>query len=195
MKLRMMNSEWRMRASSHHGCRPSIPHSQFAVRDSSAFSLIECLVYISVFVLIMFLAMQVFFQTRDSSDRLRRNADDITRVLHAGERWREDVRTATGAPRAVEKDGQHWLAIPRGTNLTVYIHFKDTVWRQEHTNQTWQPALARVKSSHMDADARQHVTAWRWEVELQMKDDKKHTQPLFTFLAVAPRETKPESQP
>lgn len=191
MKLRVANSESRMSASSHHGCRPGVPHSQFAIRNSSAFSLIECLVYISVFTLVMFLAMQVFFQTRDSSDRLRRNADDITRALHAGERWREDVRTATAPPRAVEKDGQHWLAIPRGTNLTVYIHFKDTVWRQESTNQTWQPALARVKSSHMDADARQHVTAWRWEVELHTKDPKKRVTPLFTFLAAV----QPPNQP
>lgn len=184
-----------MSASSLHGCRPSIPHSQFAIRNSSAFSLVECLVYISVFSLVMFLAMQVFFSTRDSSDRLRRNADDITRTLHAGERWREDIRTATGTPRVVEENGQVWLSIPRGTNLTVYTHFKTGVWRQEGTNAPWSPALARVKVSRMEPDSRAHVAAWRWEVELQMKDDKKHTRPLFTFLAVPPRETKPESQP
>jgi len=162
---------------------------------SPAFSLIECLVYISVFALVMFLAMQVFFQTRDSSDRLRRNADDITRALQAGERWREDIRTATGAPRVVEENSQVWLAIPRGTNLTVYTRFKTGVWRQEHTNAAWSPALAGVKTSRMEPDARAHVTAWCWEVELQMKDEKKQTKPLFTFLAVAPRETKPELQP
>ena len=139
----------------------------------------------------MFLATQVFFQTRDSSDRLRRNADDITRALHAGERWREDIRTATGAPRVVEENGQVWLAVPRGTNLTVYTHFKTGVWRQESTNAPWSPALTRVKASRMEPDTRAHLTAWRWEVELQMKDDKKHTRPLFTFLAPAPTEKKP----
>lgn len=154
---------------------------------SPAFTLIECLVWIAMLALMFGFIIQVFFSGQAGATALRRNADDITRTLHAGERWREDVRTATAPPRAVEKDGQHWLAIPRGTNLTVYIHFKDTVWRQEHTNQTWQPALARVKSSHMDADARQHITAWRWEVELQTKDPKKRVTPLFTFLtAVQP---------
>lgn len=166
-------------------------HSSLITNYSRGFSLVECLVYISVFALVMFLAMQVFFQTRDSADRLRRNADDITRTLHAGERWREDIRTATGTPRVVEENGQVWLAIPRGTNLTVYAHFKTGVWRQESTNTTWVPALTRVKTSRMEPDVRAHVTAWRWEVELQMKDDKKHTRPLFTFLTPAPTEKKP----
>lgn len=194
MKLRMANSEWRMRTSRSNGCRPNIRHSPFATRHSSGFTLIECLVYISLFALFVVLVMSVFFRSRDGSDALRRNADDITRALHAGERWRADVRTATAPPRTVEENGQRWLAIPRGTNVTVYTHFRDTVWRQEQTNATWMPALVRVKSSAMSADARTHVAAWRWEVELQLKDPRKQTKPLYTFLAVAPAAQK-EKQP
>lgn len=182
--------EWwsrRRHPSSHHSIAPLLPHPV----SGSAFTLIECLVWIAMLALIFGFIIQLFFSGQAGADGLRRNADDITRTLHVGERWREDVRTATVPPRVVEQDGQHWLAIQRGTNLTVYIHFKDTVWRQEHTNQTWQPALARVKSSHMDADARQHVTAWRWEVELQTKDPKKRVTPRFTFLAAAPKENQP----
>ena len=74
---------------------------------SRGFSLIECLVYISVFALLMTLAMQLFFQTRDSADRLRRNADDLTRALHAGELWREEIRAATASPR---RRGARWDA-------------------------------------------------------------------------------------
>lgn len=188
MNLRITNYD--LRAEAGPACWQN-RQSAVGSRQSQAFSLIECLVYISVFALVMFLATQVFFQTRDSSDHLRRNADDITRTLHAGERWREDIRTATGAPRVVEENGQVWLAIPRGTNLTVYTHFKTGVWRQESTNAPWSPALARVKASRMEPDTRALLTAWRWEVELQMKDDKKHTRPLFTFLAPAPTEKKP----
>ncbi|NBR87379.1 MAG: type II secretion system protein [Verrucomicrobia bacterium] len=169
-------------------------HASLITNHSPGFTLIECLVYISVFALVMGLAMQVFFAGRDGSDRLRRNADDLTRALHAGERWREDVRTATGAPRVIEENGQTWLAIPHGSNVTVYTHFKTGVWRQEHTNAPWAPALAQVKASRMESDTRTHVAAWRWEVELQIKDDKKRTRPLFTFLAAAAA-TQPEKQP
>ncbi len=185
MKFRVPSFGFRVGRS-----RSTNPHSLITNR-SPAFTLIECLVWIAMLAIMFGFVLQLFFSGRAGADALRRNADDITRALHAGERWREDVRTATAPPRAVEKDGQHWLAIPHGTNLTVYIHFKDTIWRQESTNTAWQPALARVKSSHMDADARQHVTAWRWEVELQTKDPKKRVTPLFTFLAAAPPETKP----
>ena len=101
------------------------------------------------------------------------------------------MRTATAPPLVVTESGQTWFAIPHGTNTTAYTHFGNTLWRQETTNQTWQPVLARVKFSQMDADARAHVTAWRWELELQLKDPRKQTRPLFTFLAVAPKETKP----
>ena len=169
----------------------SANHHSLITNHSSAATLIECLVYISLFALFIVLVMPTFYRSRDSADALRRHADDITRALHAGERWREDVRTATAPPRMVEENGQTWLAIPRGTNVTVYAHFKDTVWRQEQTNAAWMPALARVKSSAMSADARAHVAAWRWEVELQLKDPRKQTKPLYTFLAVVPNEPKP----
>ena len=185
MKFRVLSSEFRV------GPVVRTPHYSLITNHSRGFTLIECVAYISLFALFIVLVMGAFFRARDGASALRRNADDITRTLHAGERWREDVRTATAPPRLVTENGQTWLALPHGTNTTVYTHFRNTVWRQEHTNQTWQPALARVKSSHMDADARQHVGAWRWEVELQLKDEKKQTKPLFTFLAVAPKETKP----
>lgn len=191
MKLRLANSEWRMLGREPRALPTRIHHSQFAIRNSSAFTLIECLAYVSLFALFIVLVMTTFFRARDGSDALRRNADDVTRALHAGERWREDVRTATAPPRVVTEGGQTWLALPHGTNTTVYTHFRNTVWRQSHTNQPWQLALARVQSSRMDADARQHVGAWRWEVELQLKDEKKQTKPLFTFLAAAPKEIKP----
>jgi hypothetical protein len=192
MKLRIANCELGMCRSQPHGCRSEVRHSPFATRHClAAFSLIECLTYISVFALFMILAMQVFFQGRDSSDRFRRSADDITRTLTAGERWREDIRTATGALRAAEENGQTWLVIPRGTNITTYTHFKTGVWRQEHTNAAWVPALTQAKSSRMEPDSRKHVTAWRWEVELQIKDEKKQTKPLFTFLGVVPSDAKP----
>jgi type II secretory pathway pseudopilin PulG len=191
VKLRLANSEWRLLGRESVVLPTRIRNSEFAVRNSSAFTLIECLVYVALFAVFIVLVIGAFFRARDGASVLRRNADDITRALHAGERWREDVRTATAPPRLVTDGEQSWLALPRGTNTTVYTHFRNTVWRQEHTNQTWQPALARVKSSTMTADTRQHASAWRWEVELQLKDEKRQAKPLFTFLAAAPKETKP----
>ena len=195
MNCRLPIADCRLRAGAEPDAarhRRTFPIRQSAIGNrQSAFTLIECLAYLGLFALLIVLVMTTFFRARDGSDSLRRNADDITRALHAGERWREDVRTTTAAPSLVTENGQTWLALPRGTNTTVYTHFGSTVWRQVHTNQPWQPVLLRVQASHMEADARQHVTAWRWELELQLKDAQKRTKPSFTFLAVAPKETKP----
>lgn len=189
MKLRVRNFEWRIRAARGGSGGLNLRNSP------AAFSLIECLVYISVFAIVMSLAMQVFLQTRESADRLRRTADELTRALHAGELWRDDVRAATAPPRTVTENGQTWLAIPRGTNTVVYTHFKDTVWRQADTNAPWTRALAGVRTSRMEPDARAHVTAWRWELELAVKDERKKTRPRFTFLTVPATAPQPEKQP
>ncbi len=188
-----MNCQFRDGAepdATHH--RRAFPNRQSAIGNrQSGFTLIECLAYLGLFGLFIVLVMTTFFRARDGADALRRNADDVTRALHAGERWREDVRTATAPPHLVTENGQTWLALPRGTNVTGYKHFDQTLWRQAHTDQPWQPALARVQTSRMNAETRQHVTAWRWEVELQLKDERKQTKPLFTFLAATPGEPKP----
>ena len=149
------------------------------------------LVYLSVFAIIATFATQVFFQGRDTSHALLRSADDISRAIHAGEKWRAEIRTATAPPRFIEENGHQCLAIAHGTNTIVYAHADNTIWRRERAGAPWILALAGVKNSRMESDARTQVTAWRWEVELQLKDEQKKTKPLFTFLAVAPQERKP----
>jgi hypothetical protein len=36
----------------------------------------------------------------------------------------------------------------------------------------------------MESERRQHVTAWRWEIELPTKKNTAQVHPLFTFEAV-----------
>ncbi|NBV21970.1 MAG: hypothetical protein EBS05_08625 [Proteobacteria bacterium] len=170
---------------------PALQPSTFNLHPCLAFTLIECLVWVAMLAMIFGFILQLFFSGRAGADGLRRNADDITRALHAGERWREDVRTATAPPRLIEQDGHRQLVVQTGTNVIAYAFFEDTVWRRPQTNQAWQPALVRVKASRMEADPRERITAWRWELELQAKDPKKRVTPLFTFLAATPKEPRP----
>ena len=51
--------------------------------------------------------------------------------------------------------------------------------------------LPNVKRSEFHRDSRQHVTAWRWEVELRGKQEATRVKPLFTFQAVPSKELKP----
>jgi len=53
---------------------------------------------------------------------------------------------------------------------------------------SWTTVLSNCKSSMMHADARQNVTAWRWELELEPRAkasaNSSRLRPMFTFFAV-----------
>jgi len=72
--------------------RLSIPR----VGASAGYLLIECLVYISVFAVLLGIGYGAFYVCWDYSKALHYATDDINAALHAGERWRADIRNATG---------------------------------------------------------------------------------------------------
>ena len=165
----------------YHACRRSAQR---------AYLLIEALVYIAVIVALLGVGYAAMYRCVDSSLALRRNADDIASALHAGERWRADVRAATTQVRAENTDaGQHlYLEGARGT--VTYRFATNAVLRSVNAG-PWLHVLSSVKSSTMTTDKREYVTAWRWELELQthaygsVKPGR--VRPLFTFIAVPER--------
>ena len=158
---------------------------------AQAFSLVECIVYMALFAVVAGLGFASFFHCRDSAESLRRTADDIVITMKAGERWREDVRRAVSPLQLVEADGGQHLIVPHNASQVAYRFFQQTVWRRADTNSAWVPLLSKVKQSRMERDARQLVTAWRWDVELKTRQPEARLRPLFTFEAVALGGTKP----
>ena len=162
-------------------------HSQRA----RGFTLVECVVYMSLFAVIAGLGIAAFFHCRDNAESLRRTSDDIVLAMHAGERWREDVRQAVAPLQFVESDGEQQVIVPHKSNQVAYRFAKQAVWRRSGPNATWVPLLPKVKQSRMECDARQYVTAWHWEVELKTRRPESRLRPLFTFEAVVPGGNKP----
>jgi hypothetical protein len=120
---------------------------------------------------------------------LRRNADDITRALYAGELWRDDMRSAT-RPIQVEPSTQI-IHIPRRDGEVLYQFVESQVLRKAKPDAPWVVLLPKVQRSQMEADVRVHVTAWRWELELQPSRKPARVRPAFTFLAVPGRTNLP----
>jgi len=148
--------------------------------SASGMSLVECLVYIAVFFVVLGVALAAYYRMDEQSRGFTRNSSEIVQAMHAGERWRADVREATDVFQ-FEANQELRLATPRGD---VSYFFRDAaVWRQGTNDNYSTPILSNVKSSLMKADARQYVKAWCWEVELQTKRAKASMHPLFTFLA------------
>ena len=76
----MTNCEWRIRPTAGSGALASLRNSQFAIRNSPAFSLVEVLVVISLLSLIVLALMQVFSTTQ----RAFRASVTQTDVLEGG---------------------------------------------------------------------------------------------------------------
>ena len=150
--------------------------------------LVDCMVYLGLWVVVVGLAFSAFYRSLGYNRQLSRYSDDIAVALKAGERWREDIRQATAPPQNVtdERNHQEALHILQKTNEIIYVFAEGTLFRQARTNAPWLKILPNVKSSHMQKDQRQQVAAWRWELELTTKQKNPHVQPLFSFGAVAP---------
>ena len=156
-------------------------------RLASGFTLLECIVYCALLLLVSGLAFATYYRVTENNRDLRRNAADIVRTLQAGERWREDIRRASGPLQLTEAQAGQELAIPQTNGVVKYAFRDGTVWRQAGPRP--EEALAGVVSSAMLKDVRQFVTAWRWEVQLKGRHHVARVTPLFTFEAVE-KETK-----
>lgn len=147
---------------------------------SEAFSLLECLTYIVLFFVIAGVAFSAYYRLDEHTRGFSRNSADIAQAMKAGERWREDLRRATAVPQ-LENDNVFHITQKAGD---VRYTFRDgAMWRQAGNERASIQVLANLKTSAMKPDARRHVTAWRWELELQTKRKDAAVRPLFTFLA------------
>ena len=156
--------------------------STLVSRLQSGFTLIECLVYCVVLLLVLGLVFATFYRVIENNRDLRRNAGDIVRALQAGEQWREDIRRASGPLQVTGAAPGQELAIPQTNGVVKYTFREGSVWRQAGPCAV--EALPAVASSTMQQDARQFVTAWRWEVQLKGRHHVARVTPLFTFEAV-----------
>ena len=152
---------------------------------ASGFTLLECIAYVALLTVVLGFATRIFFQCWDDNKALRRDADDIVRVLHAGDQWRDDVRAATGPLQLTDSEGIKQLRIPAGAGEVTYTFSKGELRRQSGAGAASQVWLSNVQSSQMQSDPRQDVPAWRWELELKTVKREKLFRPLFTFETVA----------
>jgi hypothetical protein len=165
-----------------------LPHTISCARRNSGMFLIECLVYIAVFAIVLGGATTAFYFCWDHSDALVSATDDIASALHTGERWRADIRAATGQITVQTNATGEIIRIPEGARVVSYRFESGEVSRQFSVSAQPLVLLANVKTSQMTMDARGGVSAWRWELELAPARKETHLPLRFTFEAA---QTKP----
>ena len=190
MRICMQRRSWL--GAPHPGIGPLKPAGRLRGSGEGStcrrgYFLLECLVYIALVMGLLGVGYVAFYRCVDNSLALHRYAEDVASALHAGERWRADVRAATSPPRVENTESAQLLHVdsPRGE---VTYRFATNGISRRLGEGAWLNVLPRVKASTMSADPREHVTAWRWELELRprttgsMKPGR--IRPLFTFSAV-----------
>jgi Tfp pilus assembly protein PilE len=150
---------------------------------AAGIALVECLMYIALFSVLTAMAYSAYFRFQSQSHRLQQNAENIVEALQAGERWRDDIRHAIAQVRIEKNKSAEVLRIPQQNGEVTYIFQNNTVKRQRK-GQGPVSVLKNLKSSAVQPDQRQQVTAWRWEIELQSNEKNLKVRPFFCFQAV-----------
>lgn len=176
----------------NHQSRITYQASRITHLSASAYLLIEALVYIGLVFVVLGAAYLAMYRCIDNSVALRRSADDIATALHAGERWRADVRSARDHLRLETTAAGQFFYLDSARGPIGYHSTSNAVFRRLGDG-PWLGLLTNVTSSAMQSDPRRIVTAWRWELELKprAKGNVKpgRIRPLFTFIALPEKDS------
>ena len=152
---------------------------------ASAYQLIEALVYIGLLLVVFTVGYAALYRCIDATVAMRRGAEDLSRSLYAGERWRADVRASDGPPRLEATAAGQILHLPAGMRGELAYRFDENAVFRRVGSSPWSLLLTNVVASTMEPEPRQHASAWRWELELRPRMKASRIRPLFTFKAVS----------
>jgi Tfp pilus assembly protein PilE len=160
-----------------------LPSNISRARGRAGITLIECMTFIAVFLILSSIAMGAFYFFWDRSAALISATDDISAALNAGERWRADVRGATGTITVETLASGETVNIPEGESEVVY-HFASGRMQRQIGSASFNPfQLTKILSSEMKSESRGGVKAWRWELQLAQRRKETYLPLLFTFEA------------
>lgn len=152
-------------------------------RRQAGVLLTECLVYLAVFAILLGIGTAAFYFCWDHTRATIFVTNQVGSALLAGERWRADVRNATGTISVVTTAAGETVTIPAGENKIIYRLEAGELRREiPAQNRSWL-LLEKVRSSEMKTEPREGATAWRWELELTPRRSAMNFPLLFTFEA------------
>ena len=165
----------------------TLPRNLSSTRRAAGILLVECLVYIAVFAILLGIGTAVFYFCWDHTRAVISATNDIESALRVGERWRADVRGATGKISVESTPAGELVRIPEKETEIVYRFESGEVRRKISTLKNSQLVLPKVKTSRMETEVRGGVTAWRWELELTPRRNEARLPLRFTFEAPQPK--------
>ena len=147
--------------------------------------LIECMMYIVICSVLLAISFEAFYKCWDNSEALGYAGDDVVKAMHAGELWREDVRSATGKILVTTDTNGQAFRIPHGKAAIIYTFNTGELRRKNGANES--VVLGTIKTSRMEITKRTQTSACVWELEMTPHNAKARMPLLFTFIAAGPQ--------
>jgi hypothetical protein len=147
----------------------------------AGYLLIEALVYISVVVALLGVGYVALYKSMKQSVALRRGAEDVSRAMHACERWRQDVRNASVIRPGSQNSNEVLMEGQARTNS--YLFSGTNILRRTGSG-PWTVLLPDVKASEMEPCRLGEAQGWRWNFEVKSRTGSSRIRPLFTSTAV-----------
>lgn len=142
--------------------------------------LMELIIYIAVFAVILTLAWTSFARVLTVTTEFRRAGDRVAALTRGGERWREDMRSAT----VLETNGTTSLRLKLAEGNVVYALADGKLVRSG-------PAVGRTDvlaeglvGAAFIREPVDGVSAWRFEARIQSRQKQERVLADFRFFAV-----------
>jgi hypothetical protein len=164
-----------------------LPRHISRTRRTAGILLMECLVYISVFAILLGIGTAAFYFCWDHTRAVIFTTNEVASALRAGEHWRADVRAATGEISVITTADGATIEIPAREKKIIYRLAAGELRREIPSQNLSRLVLEKVKASDMKAESRDGVSAWRWELELTPRRKEAHFPLLFMFEAAQPK--------
>ena len=153
------------------------------LRRTAGILLVECVTYIAVFAILTSVGLAAFYLCWNQSKAVVYTTEDISAALRAGERWRADIRAATGTISMEARGDDQTVQVPQNGKVIIYRFAGGEVRREASVSQSSQVMLNKVKTSRMSAESRGGVTGYCWELQLAERRPETQLPLLFTFEA------------
>lgn len=169
--------------------KPTRPRTRANLIGNSGATLVEMLVFFSLLLVLMGIGFAAYDRVWFESRRLEQRADAVRGLVQFGERWREDVRSASGPP-SVHADGRG-MDIPVGTRVVTWrFEGKPAFLSRTVEGEPFQLAPWPLWGGTYSRIPRTNCTGWASDIQL-LPSRSAPRPPVLRFIAASSRTSNP----
>lgn len=169
--------------------KPASPQLRHSPARASGATLVEMLVFFSLLLVLMAIGFAAYDRVWFESRQLERRADAVRGLTQFGERWREDIRSASGPP-AIHVDGRG-MDIPMGALVVTWrIDGKPAFLSRTAEGERFQLAPWPLSGGSFSRIPRPNCTGWATDIRL-LASRSAPRPPVLRFIAASSGTSNP----